>query len=298
MNKTWVWGVAVLALLSGCNKKPEASAAGESQVAAQVNGGEISVHQVEALLKLQPALGARFGEQAAGRALDNLIEQELAAQAAVEMGLDSKPQTLQALALARREVLARAYQDQLAEKANLPDTGAVERYYDQHPELFSQRRQYLLEETVAQVPATEVEAWLRKAESIGSAEELQSWLAQQKTPRKSRRFAQWAEGVPLELLPRLAKLKPGQSMALQRPDSVYVLTVIKSEDAPLLLGQATPAIQAVLAGQLRQEAVRSGMTRLREQAKINRLMAVPASVPAAASAADQASAPAMPASGQ
>ena len=136
MNKTWVCAVAALALLGGCNKKPAASsAAGESQVAALVNEGEISVHQVETLLRLQPALGARFGEQASPRALDSLIEQELAAQAAMQAGLDTSPQTLQALALARREVLARAYQDQLAEKASLPDTSAVERYYDEHPEL-------------------------------------------------------------------------------------------------------------------------------------------------------------------
>jgi EpsD family peptidyl-prolyl cis-trans isomerase len=291
LNKTWVCWVVGLALLGGCNKKDAAPAAGESQVAAQVNEGEVSVHQVEALLQLQPALGARFGEQASARALDSLIEQELAAQAAVQAGLDHSPKTLQALALARREVLARAYQDQLAEKASLPDTSAVERYYDEHPELFSQRRQYLLEETVAQVTGADVDAWLRKAESTHSVEELQAWLAQQTVPRKSRRFAQWAEGMPLELLPRLAKLKPGQSMALRRPESVYVLTVIKTEDAPVLLGQATPAIQAVLTGQRRQEAVREGMTRLREQAKITRFMAQAAANASAASSADVASAP-------
>lgn len=286
MNKTWVCAVAVLALLGGCNKKPAASSAsGESQVAALVNEGEISVHQVETLLRLQPALGARFGEQASPRALDSLIEQELAAQAAMQAGLDTSPQTLQALALARREVLARAYQDQLAEKASLPDTSAVERYYDEHPELFSQRRQYLLEETVVQVQGADADAWLGKIQSTGSIEELQAWLGQQKAPRKSRRFAQWAEGLPLDLLPQLAKLKLGQSLALRRPDSIYVLTVIKTEEAPVLLGQATPAIQAVLTGQRRQDAVREGMTRLREQAKITRLMPLPGSAPAASTAA-------------
>lgn len=287
MNKTWVCLWVGLALLGGCSKK-EAAPAAESQVAAQVNEGEISVHQVEALLQLQPSLGARFGDQASTRALDSLIEQELAAQAAVQSGLDHTPKTLQALALARREVLARAYQDQLADKATLPDTGAVERYYDEHPELFSQRRQYLLEETVAQVGSAEVAAWVQKIESTGSVEELQAWLVQQKAPRKSRRFAQWAEGLPLELLPRLAKLKPGHSLAFGRPEGVYVLTVIKTEEAPILLGQATPAIQAVLTGQRRQDSVREGMTRLREQAKISRFMAQPVSE-AASSATSAAS---------
>ncbi|MCH8179249.1 MAG: peptidyl-prolyl cis-trans isomerase, EpsD family [Proteobacteria bacterium] len=296
MNKTWVCAAAVLVLLGGCDKKPAASsAAGESQVAALVNNGEISVHQVETLLRLQPALGARFGEQASPRALDNLIEQELAAQAAIQAGLDTNPQTLQALALARREVLARVYQDQLADKVALPDTAAVERYYDEHPELFSQRRQYLLEETVVQVPGAEADAWQSKVQSMGSVEELQAWFVQQKAARKSRRFAQWAEGLPLDLLPSLAKLKPGQSLALRRPDSLYVLTVLKTEESPVLLGQATPAIQAALMSQRRQEAVRDGMTRLREQAKITRLMPLPgassaASAPLPPASADSAAA--------
>ena len=284
MKKTWLCGMAVVALLGACGKKPATpGAAGDSQVAAQVNEGEISVHQVESLLRLQPALGARFGEQAGARALDSLIEQELAAQAAAQAGLDASPQTLQALALARREVLARAYQDQLAEKASMPDTTAVERYYDAHPELFAQRKQYTLEETVAQPASGDIDLWVGRIEGFGSVEEFQAWMLQQKVPRKSRRFAQWAESLPMELLPRLAKLKPGQSLALRRPEGLYALTLIKAEEAPMLLGQATPAIQAVLTAQRRQEAVRDGMTRLREQAKITRLMAVPASEPAAAS---------------
>ncbi len=282
MNKTWVMSLVMLALLSGCNEKsPESSTAGESQVAALVNEGEVSVHQVETLLRLQPGLAMRFGEQASTRALDNLIEQELAAQAATQSGLDSSPQTLQALALARREVLARAYQDQVADKAELPDTNSIQSYYDKHPELFSERRQYFLEETIAQVPASEVDAWLSKAQSTRTVEEWQAWLAQQNAPHKSRRFAQWAEGMPMDLLPKLHQLPVGQSLAMRRPDSVYVLTVIKTEEAPVLLGQATPAIQTLLTGERRKEAVREAMTRLREQAKITRLMPLPASAASA-----------------
>ena len=72
--------------------------------------------------------------------------------------------------------------------------------------------------------------------------------------------------IVLERAQVKAELKPGQSLALGRPEGVYMLTVIKTEDAPVLLGRATPAIQAVLTSQRRQASVREGMTRLREQA--------------------------------
>ena len=59
-------------LLSGCQKMK-----GEDteQVAAEVNGSEISVHQVKSYLSLNPALNGAGGA-AAGRALDLMVEQE------------------------------------------------------------------------------------------------------------------------------------------------------------------------------------------------------------------------------
>jgi EpsD family peptidyl-prolyl cis-trans isomerase len=280
--------LVALVLLAACNKKPgEQGASGQTQVAAEVNDGEISVHQVQALLRLQPALGVRFGEQATERALDTLIEQELAAQAAVESGLDASPQVIQALALARREVLARAYQDQQADKASLPDTAAINRYYDEHPELFAERKRYELEETAIRVDADQVEPMIKVIEGFGSPEELQAWIGQQRLAKASRRSTQMAENLPLDVLPRLAKLKAGQSIAMRRPDGLLVMTVLRYEEMPALLAQANKAIYNVLLNQRRQEAVREGMTRLREQAKITRLTA-PA---AAASAASAPSAP-------
>lgn len=280
----------LLAVLAGCDKKSGGQlGAAESQVVAQVNGGEISVHQVQTLLRLQPALTARWGEQASTKALDTLVEQELAAQAATDGGLDKSPQVIQAMTLARREVLARAYQDQLAEKITPPDSGEISQYYDQHPELFSQRRQYHMIETAIKAEGAQLDAMAAAAEGKGSVDEFQAWLGQQKVPSSSRRAAQWAENLPLELLPKLSKLKAGQSMALKRPDGLLVLTVTQLDDAPVTLPQATPAIYTVLSNQRRQQAVREGMTRLREQAKITRMAMATGSASQAASGAQGAS---------
>lgn len=281
--------LACVVVLAGCDKKSSGQlGAADSQVVAQVNGGEISVHQVQTLLRVQPALAARWGDQATGRALDNLIEQELAAQAAREGKLDRSPQVIQALALAEREVLARAYQDQLADKVPPPDSDAINRYFDEHPELFSERKQYHLEETVVRATAAEADAVLTSLEAAPSLEAVQALLTQKGWPRSSRRTSQWAENVPLEMLPRLAKLKVGQSVALRRPEGLVVLTLLRADDAAVTLPQATKVIYSVLVNQRRQQAVQEGMLKLREQAKIVK------ATPAAASAASAASAPSAP----
>ncbi|MBH1987248.1 MAG: EpsD family peptidyl-prolyl cis-trans isomerase [Burkholderiales bacterium] len=281
--------LACVAVLAGCDKKSSGQlGAADSQVVAQVNDGEISVHQVQTLLRVQPALAARWGDQATARALDNLIEQELAAQAAREGKLDRSPQVIQALALAEREVLARAYQDQLADKVVPPDSEAINRYFDEHPELFSERKQYHMEETVVRATAAEADAALPSLAATTSLDAVQALLNQKGWPRSSRRTSQWAENVPLEMLPRLAKLQVGQSLAMRRPEGLVVLTLLRVDAAAVTLPQATKVIYSVLLNQRRQQAVQEGMLKLREQAKI--VKATPAAA-SAASTSSSASAP-------
>lgn len=281
--------------LAGCNRGGGSTGAGESQVAAQVNQGEISVHQVQALLRAQPAVAAQWGEQAADRALDVLIEQELAAQAATKAGLDKQPQVIQSLALAQREVLARAFQDQLAEKARLPDTAAINKYYDDHPELFVRRKVYQLEETVVRPgSADEVDALVRELPALANPEALKLHLAAKGLRSASQRVTVAAENVPMDWLPKLAQLPVGRSLASTRGGAVVVWTLLSAEEAPMLLAQAKPAIQAALVRQSRQEAIQEGMKKLRDEAKVERRQSAALQAPAASVPAPRASAASQP----
>lgn len=287
-SKGWLWLSMGLAL-AGCNRGGGGSA--DSQVAAQVNQGDISVHQVQALLRAQPMAAAQWGAQASDRALDVLIEQELAAQAAAKSGLDKQPQVIQALALAQREVLARAYQDQLANQASQPDTAAVNRYYDEHPELFVQRKIYQMEETVVRPGSqAEAEALIGQLPTLASLEALNVHLSAQGLRKSSQRSTVAAENVPLDLLPKLAQLQPGHSLAMQRGGAIVVLTLIGAQESPMLLAQAKPAIQAALVKQARVQAVQEGMKKLRNEARIERRQ-IAAPQPDAAAPASVASQP-------
>lgn len=282
--------VSVLAL-AGCNRGGGAGGAGDSQIAAQVNKGEISVHQVQALLRAQPAVAAQWGEKAADKALDVLIEQELAAQAAAQAGLDKQPQVIQSLALAQREVLARAFQDQLAEKARLPDTAAINTYYDEHPELFVQRKVYQLEETVVRPGSQDqTETLLRELPTLAGPEALSLHLTAKGLRKATQRVSVAAENVPMDWLPKLAQLPVGRSLAATRGEAVVVWTLIAAEEAPMLLAQAKPAIQAALVRQARQQAINEGMKKLRDQAKIERRQTVAAAAAAASAVAAGSSA--------
>lgn len=281
-------GLFAVLLLAGCPGKDKAAASADtSQIVAQVNDSEISIHQVEAMMAAQPAIVEQLGADGPRRVLDSLIDQELAAQEARQSGLDKTPRVLQAMELAKREVLARAYQDQLAEKALMPDTEAVNRYYDAHPELFAKRRQYTLQETLIKAPADQALELKAKAEKLGSVEAINTLVNESGLAHTRRNSVQWAEGIPMDLLSQLAYLKHGQSIAVPRKDGLVILTLLSTEEAPMSSGQASNAIQAALRATARRELVQKGMDELRQRAKIQRMGAFAQ----AASAASGASAP-------
>ena len=286
-------GLAGVLALTACNGKDKSASADTSQIVAKVNDSEISIHQVQAMLQAKPVLTEQLGEAAPGRVLDSLIEQELAAQAARQAGLDSSPRVLQSLELAKREVLARAYQDQLADKVVMPDSEAVNRYYEAHPELFVKRRRYSLQETIIKASPDQAREMKAKVESLAGVDAVNALVGASGLPHSSQTTIQWAEGLPMDILPSLVYLKNGQSVGVVRPDGLVVLTVLQTQDAPLTVSQASRAIQAALLSTSRREAVQRGMDALRKSAKIQRMGPLaPAS--GAASAAVAGSAPSAP----
>lgn len=274
-------GLAVLSMgaLMACSKSGGGASA--SQVVAKVNDQEISIHQVQAMVEAQPKLVQQLGEQTSERVLDSLIEQELAAQAAKQVGLDQTPAVVQTLVLSQREVLARAYQDQLASKAPMPNDRDVEQYYQSHPELFEKRRLYRLQEVAISAPAAELAELKVQVQSAKSVDAVNALLQKSGLSQSARQSDQWAESVPMNLLKQLAGKQAGESVWVDRPDGsgAVVVSIVSTEAGPVALAQARSAIREAVWALRRKQAVQEGMKVLREQAKITR-QAVGASRPA------------------
>src|SRR4030042_6059253 len=128
----------VAVLFAGCgDKKDEAATAAPSQVAAKVNGTELTVHQVNYALQRIPNLDPEQTKAASLQVVRNLVEQEVIAQKALDDKLDRDPAVVQALDAARRQILAEAYMSRkLGTPAEPSDAGGAD-YFDQPPELFA-----------------------------------------------------------------------------------------------------------------------------------------------------------------
>lgn len=239
------------------------------QVAAQVNKSEVSMHQVQYVLQRQPRLAAAQPELAPKLALESLVEQELAAQAAREQGIENDPAFVQGMEAARRELLARMYQERLASKATLPGSDDVDRYYDAHPALFEQRRLYTVQEFAVDVPADGQAALQQLVNNARSAVELRNALESSGLAYRTGVTVLLPESVPMRLLEGLSKLEPGRAMVhATTASNVQIWSLVSTQEAGVDRRHAQASIQAYITAERKRQAVAEGMAQLRKSAQV------------------------------
>lgn len=262
----WLAAAALPLLLVACGADKSSAT---SQVALKVNGDEVSVHQVELLLQSRvAALPAPAASAAARSALDSLVDQELAAQAARKQGLDRDPRVLQLMEAAKRQVLAKAFHDGVGDRAIDPSSDEIDRYHDAHPELFSKRRLVQLQETTVTLPASKLEAFKLLTAGAASAARIQE-IVKTEGLRASVRFLSVSpEDLPMPVLAQLASLNDGQSLVLQREGAARILTVLSTQAAPVGRAAAQRLIAQFLVNERKRDLVQQSMKSLRSEARI------------------------------
>lgn len=295
------FGLSALALalsltLAGCgDKKSEEKAA--TQVAARVGSEEITVHQLNYELAKLGNLPPEQAKKAANQVLKAMVDQQLLVQKAVDDKLDRDPQVLQALEAARRQVLSQAYLQKLSGTPAQPAEAEIADYYAKHPELFAERRIYRLNELTIQVTPANVDQVKAQMSQGKSMAEFAQWLKSQNIPVRGGQTTKPAEQLPMELLPRLAKMKDGQAVTMAGPNSLNVLILAGSQAVPLSQEQAKPVIERYLANAAKRKAAEAELTKLRAAATIEYMgdyadagkePAKPAEAPAAAPAPEAA----------
>ncbi len=253
-------------LLAACGKGEQQR--DDTQIAVRVNKGEISVHQVQSVLQRQPKLASDTSGTAPARVLEVLIDQELAAQAAREQGLEQDPSVVQAMEASRRETLARAFHDRVAEQTPTPSSDEIDRYYNDHPDLFAKRRLYILQEFAFEAAPKEMDALQALTARAHSVDEMAELLRTGGYRVRTRQFVQAAEDLPLALLEPMGKLPEGGSLLLPQQGGARVFTVVRAQLAPVERQMASPLIANFIRADNQRKGVGRAMTELRNNAKL------------------------------
>lgn len=259
-------GVAIA--LSGCGRADGQKAA--SQVAAKVNGGEITVHQINNVIASSNEVRPEQAKQAADQALERVIDQELLVQRAIKARLDRDSQVMQTTEAAKRQILAQAYIDRaVAASASVTESQEeIRKFYKENPALFERRRIYRFHELQAVAPQEKLEALKAVAAEAKGVDSVAEWLRSQKLAFHVATSSRAAEQIPLTMLARMFEMRDGQIAVFPTRDGAAVVQLLQSLEAPLSEQQAAPIIERFLLSRKRLEVAQAEVRKLREQAKI------------------------------
>ena len=257
---------AVVLALAGCgggDDKPKAT-----QVAVKVNGSEISVHQLNAVLSKLSGVTQENAAQAQREVLGKLVDQQLAYDQAVEKKLDRNPDVMMAIESAKREIVARAYLEQVVSGATKPTDDAAAKYYAANPALFSQRKVYTLQEIALEKKPESIALANQQVAAGKPMTEIAAALKAANVQFRAAAGVKPAEQLPLDILPKIAAMSVGQTALIEGEQAAFIIRVEGAQLAAVDEATAKPRILQFLQNKARQDALAAEIQRLKSGATI------------------------------
>lgn len=268
--------VAVL-LVAGCSGESKPAA---TQIVARINNDEISVHQVNNAMAMMPQAAPETMGTARRDVLDKLVNQQLAVQQAISLKLDRTPEVMMQMDASQREILARAYVTHLVASMPSPSADEARKFYDAHPELFTQRRIYVLQEISLQNPPPPA-AELRKMAAGKPMADIAAELKQKNIAFTGSSGTRIAEQIALPVLMEIAKLEDGQTGVIETPELTAIVHVQASKLAPANEATALQTIPKYLKNEQAKAAIKVNLEGLKSKAKIDYMSEFASGAPSA-----------------
>ena len=273
-TKPLVLMISAVLILSAC--KDEKS---PSQVLAKVNSAEITVHQLNGLLTQIPDATSAVKQQV----LEQLIDQELLVQKASELKLDREPSVLQAIESAKRQILSQAAAERVLGKPEELKTADIERFYNENPALFAQRKNYIF--TVFSIDKNAYnDTLIKELDKAGSAQQIKAVLGSQQVQFNESELKRTAEQLPLAMLTKFAGMQTGDILAMPEAGKMILLLLKESFPVPVAKENAAPLIKRYLQNDKAQADARLKIKALRDAAKIEYTQTAPKAETASAAA--------------
>ncbi|MGV3583180.1 MAG: EpsD family peptidyl-prolyl cis-trans isomerase [Methylophilus sp.] len=269
-NKSLVTIALLSLVLAACGDK-SAEHKSSTQVVAKVNGDEISVHQVNLQMSRAGKLTEEQSKEVSKKVVAKLVDQQLLLQQAEKDKLDRDPQILQILEASKADILAQAYLERVASKAQKPSSAEIDAFYNEHPELFSKRRIFRLQELVVNAPKEKLEAVQLGVKDQKSINDVATWLKDNNYPFDVNSNVKPAEQLSGNMLKILQPLKDGNFIVVNTGRGLNVVNLAASQDQPITKDKATPVIEQYFLNKNKKELVSKEVETLRSQASIEYL---------------------------
>jgi EpsD family peptidyl-prolyl cis-trans isomerase len=270
VNKLFFILLLVFGIFSGCTQEKERASGGN--VAAVVNGVEITKSQIEFLAKqsVVPGMTPAQNENLRRRILANLVRTELLAGKARKSGLDKSQDYSMAIYTSNNGVLAGLAEKEIVNKVVQPTSLEAETVVKNNPQLFSERKLYMYDEVV--FPGVDI----KYLETIGKMAENGANLNQLVDMLKAKNIKynkivrrMMAEQIPPPMLQLLNKLKPNIPQVVSGGKNISMIFVLREVISMPVEGEEANRIasQIINSGK-RREVLSKELTELLNNAKI------------------------------
>jgi len=272
--------VVAVAGLAACGSKDKK--AGQSLV--KVNGEEITVLQLNDELR---RAGVQAGQQEAAskQLIESLIDREVILDEAMRNKIDRSPEVMQAIERAKAQIIAQAYLQSVTSKVAKPSKAEIDDYFQKHPEFFTKRMEFDLQQLVIANKnfSDELKLFIDSAKSL---DEVAEWMDRHGVPYARGQVIRSTADLPQPAVAKLLELPKGQLFIVGEGDNRMLNIITAIKDSPVTATNAAPQIEQFLTNKKMKEAVEVEIAHLRSLAKIEYLNA---SAPVAAQT--QAAAP-------
>ncbi len=230
-------------------KVPDDGLVLEGQVVAQVNGEEITIHELNveiARLNIPADADRRPIEE---NVLRSIVSRKIFEQKAKAIGLDRSPEVLLDIRRTRSALLAQAYLRSRSGERPAVSRREAQQYVLDNPVLFANRTYYIFDSIV--VPTTDLTEELKdQYEASGNLNDIESDLLSKETQHQRRPYTIYSETLPAAMIEKMPEL--------QRDRTVFFLV----QGATTFITQYQESRPAVLAG---EEAIDAAIRTLTSQ---------------------------------
>lgn len=239
-----------------------------TQVAAKVNGDEISVHQINAELSGVGNIDADRKNEVTKAALDKLVTEQILIQKAEEEKLDRNPKVLQMIEASKRKILARAYVQNFMLKEIKPSQDEIDTFYNEHPELFANRKVFRLQEIViknASEKLVDIQGLLGQESNMKNVAIL---LKDNGYTFSINANVRAAEQLQSGFLSKIQSLNDGSIVVVRNGQNANVVKIAESQDKPISKEQSIPVIEKYFVNKNRIKNMKMQMAALKKEAVI------------------------------
>jgi peptidyl-prolyl cis-trans isomerase C len=252
---------------SACGRKENKS----GQTLVRVNGEEITVLQVNDELQ-RAGIKPEQQDAATKQLLESLIDRQLILGEAMRNEVDRTASVVQAIERAKAQIISQAYLKSLDATIAKPTETEINDYYQKHPEYFSQRKQYNVQQVV--ISAKDFSSELRAVvDSAKSMDRVVSWMDNHNVKYARGLLSRNTTELPEQIVSKLKGMHQGQLFIVNEAESAMINTLVSIKDSPVAENVAAQQIEQYLLNKRIKEKVGAEIARLRASAKIEYLSA-------------------------